>query len=190
MADTVDALLDYLNDSEGQARIIVWAHNSHLGDARATDSARQGELNVGQLLRERHPDETFHLGFTTYDGTVLAAHDWDEPPVVHRVRPGMRGSYEEFLHEVRGATGADFWVPLQVGDKAREMLLEAGRKLERAIGVIYRPETERQSHYFNALLPEQFDAVIHVDRTRALVPLDPLQPTTSDDVPETYPSAV
>jgi erythromycin esterase-like protein len=186
MADTVDALLDHLNDSEGQAKIIVWAHNSHLGDARATEVSGGGELNVGQLLRERHPRETFHLGFTTYEGTVLAAHDWDEPPVVQEVRPGMENSYEDLFHRV----GNNFWLPMQLGDPAREILLEAPDKLERAIGVIYRPETERQSHYFRARLPEQFDAVIHVDRTRALVPLDPLQPLTSDEAPETYPSAV
>jgi erythromycin esterase-like protein len=186
MADTVDSLLDHLNDSDGQARLIVWAHNSHLGDARATDASRSGELNVGQLLRERHPGETFHLGFTTYGGTVLAAHDWDEPPVVHTVNPGMENSYEELFHNV----GKDFWLPLQVGDTGREILLEAGERLERAIGVIYRPDTERYSHYFHARLPEQFDAVIHVDHTRALVPLDPIQPITSDEAPETYPSAV
>jgi erythromycin esterase-like protein len=188
MADTVDALLDYLNNREGQAKIIVWAHNSHLGDSRATEMGRRGELNVGQLLRERHPAETFHLGFTTNDGTVLAAHDWDDPPHVHEVRPGLEGSYEALFHRV----GGDFWLPLQLGDRAREILLEAGDKLERAIGVIYRPETERQSHYFHARLPEQFDAVIHLDRTRALVPLDSPQPSaaTAEEAPETYPSAV
>jgi erythromycin esterase-like protein len=186
MADTVDALLDFITDREGQGKLIVWAHNSHLGDARATDMNRHRELNVGQLLRERHPSETFHLGFTTYDGTVLAADNWDEPPHVMDVRPGMHGSYEELFHHA----GGDFLLLLQLGDKARELLLDAGEKLERAIGVIYRPDTERHSHYFTAKLPDQFDAVIHLDHTHALMPIDPVQPTTSEEAPETYPTAV
>ncbi|MGN6367071.1 MAG: erythromycin esterase family protein [Phycisphaerae bacterium] len=186
MADTIDALLDYLEDRDGHARLVVWAHNSHLGDARATSMGPRGELNVGQLMRERHPGETFHLGFTTFDGSVLAAHNWDEVPEVKAVRPGMEKSWERLFHEV----GGNFWLPLQTGDEGRVVATEIGELLERAIGVIYRPETERMSHYFDAALAEQFDAVIHVDRTHALTPLDPLENVPGREVPETYPSAV
>jgi erythromycin esterase-like protein len=189
MADTADALLNHLLDSVGQVRIVLWAHNSHLGDARATEMSARGELNVGQLMRERHPGETFHLGFTTYTGTVLAADNWDEIPEVKSVNPGMEKSYEKLFHDLN-VHGGNFWLPLRVGDDARNFLLEYGERLERAIGVIYRPDTERQSHYFSANLPEQFDAVIHIDRSRALVPLDPPHTWASEEVPETYPSAV
>jgi erythromycin esterase-like protein len=192
MADTVDALLDFLVDRQGQAKIVLWAHNSHLGDARATQMAELGELNVGQLLRQRHPQETFHLGFTTFHGSVLAATDWDGPPEVKRIRPGLAGSYEELFHQLAldSPDPHGFWLDFETGSRAAELLLSDGPLLERAIGVIYRPETERQSHYFHAQLAKQFDAVIHIDRTRALDPLDPLAVMPGKEVPETYPSAV
>jgi erythromycin esterase-like protein len=117
---------------------------------------------------------------------VLAADNWDESPKVKTVRPGMADSYERLFHEA----GGDFWLGLQVGDRARELLLPQGELLERAIGVIHRPETERHSHYFYTTLPDQFDAVIHLDRTRALTPLDPPEPMPGPEVPETYPTAV
>jgi erythromycin esterase-like protein len=190
MADTTDALLTHLYEQAGHAQIVIWAHNSHLGDARATDMSRRGELNLGQLLRERHPDETFHLGFSTYDGTVLAADNWSEPPEVKRVNPGMEGSYEKLFHDV-DAHGGNFWLPLQAGDRARKAVADVGPLLQRAIGVIYRPRTERYSHYFEADLVNQFDALIHLDRTSALEALDsPEQIPPDDEVPETYPSAV
>ena len=190
MADTIDALLQYLNDRDGQAKIVVWAHNSHLGDARATEMSQRhrtgpAEINLGQLLRERYPNETFHLGFTTYAGTVLAASDWEGPHQVKVVREGLRDSYEELFHDLgRG----DFYLPLQVGDPPRGLLLHAGERLERAIGVIYLPETGRQSHYFFASLPDQFDGIIHVDHTSALQPLDRAEIPSPE--PETYPSTV
>ncbi|HVX86541.1 MAG TPA: erythromycin esterase family protein [Phycisphaerae bacterium] len=190
MVDTVDALLQHLLDRDGQAKLVLWAHNSHLGDARATQMGRRGELNLGQLVRQRYPRETFHLGFTTNDGTVLAASDWDMPSEVKRVRPGMEGSYERLFHEVSHKIGGDFVLHLRDGDAPRAALLEAGEMLERAIGVIYLPETERQSHYFYADIANQFDAVIHVDRTRALDALDPPEARVNREAPETYPSAV
>ncbi len=186
MADTIDALLGHLERRGGKPKLVVWAHNSHLGDARATQMGQHGELNVGQLMRERHPGETFHLGFSTYEGTVTAASDWDSPRELKRVRPGMEGSYEKLFHEV----GGDFVVHLREGDAGREVLKRAGEKLERAIGVIYLPETERQSHYFYAAIEEQFDAVVHVDVTRALEALDGARATKDHEAPETYPSAV
>jgi erythromycin esterase-like protein len=190
MVDTVDALLQHLGDRDGQAKLVLWAHNSHLGDARATQMGRRGELNVGQLVRERYPQETFHLGFTTHEGTVLAASDWDMPYEVKRVRPGMEGSYERLFHELSQELGGNFIVHLRDGDTARTALVEAGERLERAIGVIYLPETERQSHYFYADIANQFDAMIHIDRTRALQALDPPGPRVTAEAPETFPSAV
>jgi len=194
MADTTDALLTHLYEVAGHAQIVLWAHNSHLGDARATDMARRGELNLGQLMRERHPGETFHLGFSTYDGTVLAADNWSEPPEIKTVNPGLEGSYERLFHEVlaqKPELRGSFWLPLQPRDTPRHLLAKAGPLLERAIGVIYRPRTERQSHYFRADLVNQFDAIIHVDRTTALQPLDsPGQQAADEEVPETFPSSI
>ena len=161
MADTLDALAQRLRERDGYARIAVWAHNSHLGDARATDSAYRGEWNVGQLVRERHPGESFHIGFTTNTGTVMATTNWGDPGVVKQVRPALEGSYERVFHNSRMPA---FLLPLQDGRFKEPML-------ERAIGVQYLPETERQSHYFGARLGDQFDAVIHFDQTTAVEPL-------------------
>jgi erythromycin esterase-like protein len=186
MAETLEALLDHVGRRGPPARAVVWAHNSHLGDARATSMGDHGELNLGQLVRERfEPSETVSVGFTTHTGTVTAADNWGEPPELMRVRPSLPGSVERIFHEL-GVT--DFYLPLR-GSRAARVL--AGRKLERAIGVIYRPHTERVSHYFAADLPAQFDAVIHFDRTHAVEPLD-LAPGWSEagEAPETYPSGV
>jgi erythromycin esterase-like protein len=164
MADTLDALADHLGAS---SKVVVWAHNSHLGDARATQMGRQGEINLGQLVRERHGfDQAVLVGFTTATGTVMAADDWDEPGVVKDVRPPLDGSVEQLM----SSTGLDLLI-LADAPKSRQAL--SGRLLERAIGVIYRPQTERVSHYFDARVAEQFDVLIHVDRTEAVVPIDP-----------------
>ncbi len=181
MAETIDALAEHLGH---HARIVVWEHNSHLGDARATEMGRQGELNVGQLMRERHGDDARLIGFTTYHGTVTAASEWDGPAEHKRVRPGMPGSYEALLHSVGVA---DFILPLRGNAAARALDEE---RLERAIGVIYLPATERMSHYFAASLPRQFDAVIHIDETRAVEPLERFEREHTREVPETYPSAL
>lgn len=184
MCETLYALSDHLG-SRGVARpkIVVWAHNSHLGDARATQMSGWGEWNLGQLVRERSGAKALNVGFTTYNGTVTAASDWDEPAQVKRVRNGMRGSYEALLHEV----GGDFALDLREAG-AREAIPE--NLLERAIGVIYRPDTERQSHYFDADLAAQFDFVVHLDNTRALEPLEPGQRWTGGEAPETFPSGM
>ena len=160
MADTLDALADRLRERDGYARIAVWAHNSHLGDARATDSVNRGEWNIGQLVRERHPNESFHIGFTTYTGTVMATTNWGEPGVVKQVRPALQGSYESLFHNVGLSR---FLLPLRNEEFRATML-------ERAIGVQYLPETERQSHYFYAQIGNPFDALIHIDETTALEP--------------------
>ncbi|HZQ43485.1 MAG TPA: erythromycin esterase family protein [Acidobacteriaceae bacterium] len=181
MAETLDRLLDHLGPD---SKIVVWAHNSHLGDARATEMGRAGELNLGQLVRERYPDTSFLLGFTTYSGEVTAASNWDEPAQRKVVRRALPNSVESLFHE----TGlGDFVLPLR-GEPIRNALSRP--LLERAIGVIYRPETERISHYFEARLAEQFDAVIHIDRTLALIPLETTVPWQQGEVPETFPSAV
>lgn len=183
MGETLDRLIERGSREGEPMKVIVWAHNSHLGDARATQMGDRGELNLGQLARERYGDEVRSVGFTTHTGTVAAASDWDSPVQLKRVRPSMRNSYENLFHRTEMER---FWLSLQEEEIARS--LESPR-LERAIGVIYRPETERASHYFHASLPRQFDAVIHVDNSRAVEPLDRIQPE-SEDLPETYPHAI
>jgi erythromycin esterase-like protein len=181
MMETLDALLAWTTKQAGYARAVVWAHNSHLGDARATQMGDWGELNLGQLARERHGDRTFLVGFTTHTGTVTAAREWDEPAERRRVTPSLNGSYEHLFHE----TGFERFVLPSA--ECREAL--AASRLERAIGVVYKPETERASHYFRARIAEQFDAVIHVDVTAALSPLERWSREEAD-LPETYPTGV
>jgi erythromycin esterase-like protein len=185
MAETLDHLVAHLTGQGQEARVAVWEHNSHLGDARATYMADCGELNVGQLVRERYGRESVLVGFTTYSGTVTAASDWDEPAERKRVRPALAGSYEALFHE----TGVgNFLLNLRDGEKLSKAL--RGPRLERAIGVIYLPQSERQSHYFDARLPGQFDAVLHIDETSALEPLERHAVWETGEPPETYPTGV
>ncbi|HEX4818999.1 MAG TPA: erythromycin esterase family protein, partial [Acidimicrobiales bacterium] len=165
------------------ARIVVWEHNSHVGDARATELGAGGELNVGQLARSRWPHDSVLVGFTTHHGEVTAASDWGGPAERKRVRPALPGSYEAIFHE---AATDRFLLPLPA-DGADVF---HGPLLERAIGVIYRPDTERPSHYFNAYLRPQFDAVIHLDRTTAVEPLERTSLWDAGEPPETYPSGL
>jgi erythromycin esterase-like protein len=184
MVETIEALVAHLNGSR-HPKAIVWAHNSHLGDARATEMSQHGELNVGQLVRERFEEEAILIGFSTHNGSVTAASDWGEPAERKNVRPALHGSYEELFHQ----TGLSrFWIDLRnAGDKVG---VPYGPRLERAIGVIYRPETERLSHYFYARLPKQFDAIIHIDETRAVEPLERTSLWDQGELPETYPFKV
>jgi erythromycin esterase-like protein len=187
MVETLDLLVDYLDEQRGEqaSKIVVWAHNSHLGDARATQMGEGGEVNVGQLVRENHPGDCVNIGFSTYSGTVTAADDWGEPAQRMRVRPGMPGSYEELFHQ---AQVDQFLLDLRrAGGSAVDALRQP--RLQRAIGVIYRPQTERLSHYFHARLAEQFDAMIHIDRTRALEPLERTAIYEPEEA-ETYPTGV
>lgn len=186
MVETLDALRTQLRGVHGRpARMVVWAHNSHLGDARATELGTMGELNVGQLVRERYGDEAVLIGFTTHGGTVTAASEWDEPPQRKVVQPSLQGSYERLFHD----TGLPrFLLELRGDAELRELLAEP--RLERAIGVIYRPDTERQSHYFRADIVAQFDAVLHFDETIAVQPLDPPARWPAQEVPETFPSGL
>ena len=186
MAQTLEALAAHLERQAGEARIVVWAHNSHVGDARATEMGiRRGEVNVGELVRRKHGREALLVGLTTHHGTVTAASDWNEPAQRKTVRPALPGSYERVFHD----TGlARFLLDLRTGNPATAALSES--KLERGIGVVYRPSTERVSHYFSASLPEQFDLVMHFDETRAVEPLERAAEWAKDELPETYPSAV
>jgi erythromycin esterase-like protein len=185
MAETLDALAGFLGRTGDRPRIVVWAHNSHLGDARATEMGQRGELNLGQLVRQRVGRRAVLVGFTTHTGSVTAASDWDSPAERKHVRPALAGSYEALFHE---ASLGNFY--LDLGGPVGEVLRD--RRLERAIGVVYRPDTERQSHYFSAELPRQFDAVLHYDRTRAVEPLErtPVWERGEAEVPETYPTAL
>ena len=184
MAGTLDAIGEHLDRQFRRTKVVVWAHNSHVGDARATAMGKRGELNVGQLARQRYGNDCLLVGFSTYDGRVTAASNWGDSPERKHVRPALRGSYEALFHEF--AT-PHFW--LTTADRAAREALQAPR-LERAIGVIYRPETERQSHYFEASLAEQFDAVIHLDRTRALEPLERTATWDRGEPPETFPTGL
>lgn len=185
MADTLDDLLLHLGTLAGEpAKVVVWAHNSHLGDARATEVHRQGELNLGQLVRERYPGQACLVGFTTYDGQVMAASEWDGPAWKKDIVPALADSYEAILH---ASNIGNFVLPLRAGSTVATLLTP--RHLHRAIGVIYRPETERASHYLTSSLAEQFDAVVHIDRTAAVAPLTGM-PDTSPEFPETYPEGV
>jgi erythromycin esterase-like protein len=184
MSDTLDALFNHLSHHEGDAKIVVWAHNSHLGDARATQMGDIGELNLGQLTRDRYGRETVLIGFSTYSGTVTAASDWDNPAERKRVRPGLPNSYEALFHEV----GVPEWF-LVLNDGKRRLIDLPQSLLQRAIGVVYRPETERASHYFNAQLGAQFDAIIHFDVTRAVEPLE-RSPEWETGEWETFPSGM
>lgn len=185
MAETLDSLLTYLGNQNRNARIVVWEHNSHLGDARATSMGQDGEWNVGQLARERYGHGAFLVGMTTYHGTVTAASNWDAPAERKRVRPALGGSYETVFHD---AHIPRFLLTLRDDRHTAAALREP--MLERAIGVIYRPETERQSHYFHAHLSDQFDAVIHFDETRAVEPLERTTEWEAGEVPETFPTGI
>ena len=185
MADTLDHLLAHLDRHGGRARVAVWAHNSHVGDARASEMGQRGELNLGQLLRERHGDDVVSVGFSTYTGTVTAASDWGAPAERKRVRPALADSCEALLHATRLA---EFMLcPLNVGEGGRAL---REPRLQRAIGVIYRPQTERQSHWFAARAAGQFDALVHIDRTRAVEPLERTGAWELGEPPETYPSSL
>jgi len=187
MAQTLSALIAHLDRAGGPepARIVVWAHNSHVGDARATEVSADGQLTIGQLAREQYGQDCRLIGFSTYTGTVTAASDWGGVAQRKTVRPALPGSIEELLHE----TGkGDFLVEMHTGSAASAALDVV--RLGRAIGVIYLPQTERQSHYFHVRPSDQFDAMIHIDTTRALEPLEPNSVWIAGQNPETYPSGL
>jgi erythromycin esterase-like protein len=184
MAETLHALAAHLDTRFGRSNIVVWAHNSHLGNARATDRRKYGEWNLGQLVRERYAQSVL-VGFTTYTGTVMAASDWGGLHEIKRVRPALAGSYEALFHQIE--------IPRFLATFAGDEKLSAEfreERLERAIGVIYRPETERLSHYFHTRIADQFDAILHFDETTAIDPLPHAEEEQTSEVPETYPVGV
>jgi erythromycin esterase-like protein len=181
MTDTIEALRRHLGP---KTKLVVWAHNSHLGDARATSMGARGEVNVGSLCRQRWGREVFNIGFSTHAGTVTAAHDWGGDATIMRVNLSMPGSVERLFHDV----GLQEFMVI-FGDEPRLKEALRDERLERAIGVIYRPNTERISHYFHARVSEQFNAVIHYDVTNALMPLERTAPFESEEA-ETFPTGM
>lgn len=164
MAETLNVLADHLETRfKKPAKIIIWAHNSHVGDSRATEMGERQEFNLGQLVREQYDTHSYSLGFSTYEGTVMAASDWGQPGEEKQVQPGLPGSYEELFHHLKYK---NFFLNL-LDNKKLEHYLNIPR-LQRAIGVVYLPKSERYSHYFFTHLPYQFDGLIHFDKTRAL----------------------
>jgi protein-L-isoaspartate(D-aspartate) O-methyltransferase len=181
MFDTLERLFEFHGPG---SKGIVWEHNSHVGDASATEMGARGEHNVGQLSRARFADSAFLVGFGTDHGTVAAASDWDGPMEIMHVRPSHEASYERLCHD----SGVKAFM-LHLRDPVRQAVrdeLEPAR-LERAIGVVYRPESELMSHYFQACLPRQFDEYIWFDETRAV---SPLPAAVAPGVPETFPFGV
>ncbi len=185
MTDTLVDLLAFLDRTRPRSRLVVWAHNSHLGDARATEIGEGGELNVGQLVRERFGRTAVLIGFTTYEGTVTAATEWDGPASRRQMRPALAGSYERLFHD---SGVPQFLLPLRTDDQLASVLTPS--HLERAIGVLYRPESERRSHYFHATLPAQFDYVLHFEQTRAVEPIERSALWEAGEVAETFPSGL
>jgi protein-L-isoaspartate(D-aspartate) O-methyltransferase len=172
MFDTLKTLLAFYGP---KARGIVWAHNSHCGDAAATEMASRGEYNIGHLCRQEFGRQCYIIGFGTNSGTVAAASNWGGPMEIKTVQFAVSESYEGSCHE----TG----IPAFCLDLRRAKGLQEVR-LERAIGVIYRPETELASHYFQAVLPEQFNEYIWFDRTKAI---SPFATKELEEMPDTYP---
>jgi protein-L-isoaspartate(D-aspartate) O-methyltransferase len=181
MFETLKTLLDHHGPA---SRGVVWAHNSHVGNAAATEMSARGEYNIGELCRKEFGSAVYAIGFGTNTGTVAAATNWDGEMEVKRVRPALAGSYEALCHD---AGEAQWLLPLRVADAAGVASSLATPLLERAIGVIYRPRTERESHYFQAVLPVQFDEYIWFDETAAVTPLATRE---LHGLPDTYPFGV
>ena len=186
MMDTLDAVAAHVQQLGRSGKVIVWAHNSHIGDSAAmAHRADHDEITIGHLCRERHAGDTVLVGFTTYAGTVTAASDWGESAERKTVRPALPDSYEALFHHV----GVPSFMMLLDGLGEATAALHEPR-LERAIGVVYRPQTERWSHYFDVRLADQLDAVIHIDQTRALEPLERTALWERGELPETYPTGL
>lgn len=163
IAQTVEALADRFESAGAGAKMAIWSLNSHAGDASSVLGSGRKRTSLGRLLRERLGEDVFSIGSFTHEGTMTAALDWDAPPDYVRLRPAAQGSIERLFHL---AGVGDFLLVLR-GDEAASRLLR-GRRLQRTVGMVYRPEAELASHWFEAELPRQFDAVLHFDRTRAV----------------------
>jgi erythromycin esterase-like protein len=188
MADTLTALLRHLGTRREQPKVVVWAHNSHVGDARATQFVQRGELNLGQLMREREAEQAVLIGFSTSGGTVTAASDWERPAEHRPLNPPLPNSWEDLLHRVGYA---EFLLRMRDLPASAEVdAAFATPRLQRAVGVVYKSKTERFSHYFTTQLHEQFDALVHIDHTRALQPLESLGPPSTREEPDTFPTGL
>ena len=167
MARNVEEIAQHVGSVAGRpGKLVVWGHNTHSGDARATFAANRGELNLGQLIRQRHGDAAFLVGFFSYAGQVMAAPEWGLPHRVFEMRPALPGSYSEIFHK----SGVPAFTLILRGNK--ELVRQFGEpRQERAIGVVYKPESERLSHYFEARISDQFDAAIFFDRSKAVTAL-------------------
>lgn len=186
MAGTLDALRTHVGAGGRPGKLVVWAHNSHVGDARATELAELGQLTLGQLAREAYgPHDAVLVGSTTFAGTVTAAAEWGGPAGVRAVAPAADDATEALLHD----TGLEGLL-LVMGEEARATAALAPMRLQRAIGVVYRPQTERISHYVFADVTRQFDALVHLDTTTALEPLDRDRGWQLEDVARAQPSGV
>jgi erythromycin esterase-like protein len=180
--ETLEEIIkQHKNNGIKNPKIIIWAHNSHIGNSAATQMSVRGEFNIGHLIKEKFGKQAYSLGFTTYQGTVSAAAEWHMPVERKNIRTALSNSYEDLFHSVGLSK---FFLPLEDKDVVPKKLLE------RAIGVIYAPLTERQSHYFYASLADQFDGVIHYDTTSALEPLEKTTLWVDGEVPETYPTGL
>ncbi|HEX8700035.1 MAG TPA: erythromycin esterase family protein [Myxococcaceae bacterium] len=166
MLETLQSVAEHHGRNGQRARVIVWAHNTHVGDARATSMSIQGDLNLGELVRTQWNRSTFLLGFTTYEGTVTAADRWGGAPENKPLAPAVEGSYEHLFHQLGLPRFA-----VRLRDNAPEVL--QGPRPERAVGVVFDPGQERAGNYIDARMVEQFDAVIHVDRSTRVLPLGP-----------------
>jgi erythromycin esterase-like protein len=173
--------LQHLMAARPEAKAIVWAHNSHIGNAAATSMGWEGEFNVGELCRTAYGDDAVSIGFGTDRGTVAAADDWDEPMRVKKVLPARQDSYERLFRDTGLARSLTDWRPHTRGELRAAL---SDPRLERAIGVVYRPDTELLSHYFRAVLAEQFDAFVWFEDTHAVTLLGREHATA---MPETYP---
>lgn len=186
MFETLENLADFLGKRlDREPRIVVWAHNSHVGNAGATEMAARGERNIGQFIRSAYRDKSLLIGFSTCRGYVTAADDWDKPEKRKKVNEPFPGSYEEVFHHVNHKA---FHLDLRANNPAIDGLMKP--RLQRAIGVVYRPETERHSHYLLSCLPEQFDFILHYDRTEAVEPLGTMMHPHYGELDETYPSGL
>jgi erythromycin esterase len=184
MAETLERLLTFTGSG---AKAVVWEHNTHVGDARFTDMAQSGEVNIGQLARERYGAERVALvGFGTHQGTVIAGREWGAPWEQMRVPPGRTGSWEDVLHRAFGGDDRMVIFPTEPSDELAEW------RGHRAIGVVYRPQYEQYGNYVPTVLPRRYDAFLFVDRTNAVRPLFPaeLDLEADEEAPETYPTGV
>jgi protein-L-isoaspartate(D-aspartate) O-methyltransferase len=176
-----ETLAQLLGHGGPESKIVVWEHNSHVGNADATEMRARGEINVGSLARAEFGRAAFHVGFGTDHGLVAAASEWNGPVERKRIRPAHEASYERVCHD-SGVAAFLLSLTRPTRDELRDELMPP--RLERAIGVLYLPETEIASHYFQAVLPEQFDEYVWFDETR---PVTPLGPEAGRGMPETYP---